>query len=253
MSQATRESADGRRLRRLVLVLVLAALVAAAAWVLIWSGTWLGHGWSCRGDRCTGEGIGSLFTVVVGVVLVLVLRLFGLALGIGPSAAVAGWSAAVADGRLPAETVSGYVGFWLPVAILGAVLALIGLFVEVRQPGPVWRLFGWVPVPAGLGEYTGPRHGPGTAVATSPTGTGLPGRQWCGYRRRCCGCTSERGISSATRRTSGSDRPRGPLPCRSHRPPRSRRAGRHGSRPRRRRRGRSLQRRPTWPRMPGGP
>jgi hypothetical protein len=33
------------------------------------------------------------------------------------------------------------------------------LLIEVRLPGPVWRLFGWVPAPAELRDYSG-----GTAV-----------------------------------------------------------------------------------------
>jgi hypothetical protein len=98
--------------------------------------------------------------------IVPVLRLLGvgIVLGLGPLAAVAGWSAAVADGRLPAETAAGYTGFWRTVALVGAVVAGIGLLLEVRLPGPVWRLFGWVPAPGELRDYAGPPRGSGTAV-----------------------------------------------------------------------------------------
>jgi hypothetical protein len=154
---------------------VVAALVGAGAWLLIWSGIRVGHetGRPCDYD-CPPVGgryalipvLGIVLNVFLGVMLVVVLRLlgFGIALGLGSLAAVAGWNAAVADGRLSAETVSGYVGFWGAVAIVGAVIAVLGLLVETRLPGPVWRLFGWVPTPAELRDYTGPPNGSGTAV-----------------------------------------------------------------------------------------
>lgn len=174
MSQTTR---DARVSRVIVFVLVLAPLVAAAAWLFIWSGIRVGHDIfaTCEGppNGCTADRkhpllpvTGIVLIVHLGIMLVPVLRLLGvgIVLGLGPLAAVTGWHAAVADGRLSAEAVSGEVGFWRTVAIVGAVVAAIGLLMEVRLPGPVWRLFGWVPAPGELRDYTGPPKGSGTAV-----------------------------------------------------------------------------------------
>lgn len=168
---------DARVRRIIVVVLLLALPVAAGTWLLIWSSIRVGHDIfaECIGppDACTADRshpvppvTGIVLNVALGILLVPVLRLlgFGIVLGIGPLAAIAGWSAAVVDGQLPAETASGHIGFWRTVVIVGAVIAGIGLIMEVRLPGPVWRLVGWVPAPGELRDYTGPPRGYGTAV-----------------------------------------------------------------------------------------
>ncbi len=166
-------SHDARRTRAVVLVLVLAPLVAAGTWLLIWAAIRLGHDvlpcyHNCPPGAKYAEtpSTGIVLNVVLGIMIVPVLRLLGLgiALGIGPLAAVAGWHDAVADGRVSAEAVSGSIGFWRVVAIVGAAFVALGVFGEFRLPGPLWRLFGWVPAPGELCDYTGPPKRSGTAV-----------------------------------------------------------------------------------------
>lgn len=114
------QTRDARISRAVVVVLVLAVVVAAATWLLVWSGIRVGHDVLavCTGppDSCSPDGrhpvppvTGIVLSVALGIMLVPVLRLlgFGIVLGVGPLAAVAGWHAAIADGRVSAEAVSG--------------------------------------------------------------------------------------------------------------------------------------------------
>ena len=159
---------------------MLAPVLAAATWLLIRGGIRLGHDVVPCDYNCPPDGglyapvpaLGIVVNVVLAVMLVPVLRLLGvgIVLVLGPLAAVSGWNAAVADGRLPAEAVSGEIGFWRTVAIVGTALAVLGLLMEVRLSGPVWRLFGWVRAPGELRDYSCA----GTAVLTFTDLDGAP-------------------------------------------------------------------------------
>jgi hypothetical protein len=166
-------SQDARVRRAVVVVLVLAPLVATGTWLLIWAAIRVGHDvLPCDGNCPPGArfaetpSTGIVVNVFLGIMIVPVLRLVGLgiALGLGPLAAVVGWYDAVANGRVSAEAVSGSIGFWRVVAIVGAVFVVLGVFGEFRLPGPLWRLFGWVPARAELDGYTGPPKRSGIAV-----------------------------------------------------------------------------------------
>ena len=139
-----------------VVRLVLGAVFAVAAWFVLRHWTYVSGEveWVCYSNECGTDDwrvvlaiIGVVLAVVACALLVTVLRLagFGLMLGLAPLAAVTGWHAAVADGQV--DVVSGWADFWRVVAIVGGLVAVLGLVVEFRRPGPSWRLFGWEPEP----------------------------------------------------------------------------------------------------------
>ena len=169
------QTSQGGRVRAVVIVLLLTPLVATGTWLLIWAAVRAGHDvLPCDGNCPPGErfaetpSTGIVLNVFLGIMIIPVLRLVGLgiALGLGPMAAIVGFHDAVADGRVSAEAVSGSIGTWRVVVVVGAAFVVLGVYGECRLPGPLWRLFGWVPVPAELHDYAGPPKKSGTAVVT---------------------------------------------------------------------------------------
>jgi hypothetical protein len=158
------------------LVLLLLALVfGAAAWWLIEEGVRVGHTveWECWGGECATDDprallpvAGIICNVVVLVVLSKALRIigFGLALALGPYAAVSGWDAAVADG-VSAASVAGGQRFWGAVAVAGVVIAVLGLLFELKVTGFGARLLGAQRIRATLTNFTA---GEGDYGRTSP-------------------------------------------------------------------------------------
>jgi hypothetical protein len=159
-----------------VVRLAIGIIAAVAAWYVLRQGTYVSSEveWVCYGGKCSTDDLRP-FLIVGGVALAILacalfvpmLRLagFGLVLATASLAAVTGWEAAFTDGQV--EALSGAVGFWRVVAIVGGVLAALGLIVELRRPGPSWRLFGWQSVPAELGRFEG-----GTAMVAFTTRDG---------------------------------------------------------------------------------
>jgi hypothetical protein len=166
--------------------LLVAVLLGAAVWFLLRRGNYVANeiAWVCDHNSCgTNDAravlpvAGIVLDVLLGIMLLPVLRLLGagIALGLGPLAAVTGWHAAAAEGRVPIELVSADIAFWRAVAIVGAVLAVLGLLLELLRPGPSWLLLrGWDRVPARLHSYTGPADGSGTAVLAFTDSDGRP-------------------------------------------------------------------------------
>jgi hypothetical protein len=155
-----------RTRKSVVIRLVLGTAAVAGAWFVLrhWASVAHEVEWVCAMGECSTNDVRVLL-VIAGIalgiaacaLLAAVVRVLGagIALVVAPMAAVTGWRAAVADGQVTADSVSGQVGFWRTVAVVGAVVVILGLVVEVRAPGPVWRLFGWEPVPAELGGEAG--------------------------------------------------------------------------------------------------
>jgi hypothetical protein len=186
------QTSEGGRVRAVVIVLLLAPVVATGTWLLIWAAVRMGHDVLPCDQNCPPgsrfaetPSTGIVLNVVLGIMIIPVLRLLGLgiALGIGPLAAIVGWQDAVADGRVSAEAVSGSVGTWRVVFIVGAAFVVLGVYGEFRLPGPLWRLFGWVPARAELDHYTGPKKGSGTAMVTFTDRDGVPRQSMVPARR----------------------------------------------------------------------
>ncbi|MFI7678024.1 SHOCT domain-containing protein [Actinophytocola sp. NPDC049390] len=143
--------------------LVIGALAAVAAWFVLrdWAYVSGDIEWTCYGNGECGTNDGRVMLVVAGVALAVlalvllatVLRVagVGLMLAVAPLAMVSGWEAAFADRQV--EVLSDQVGFWRVVAIVGGVVAVLGLLIEWRLPGPTWRLLGWARVPAELDDF----------------------------------------------------------------------------------------------------
>lgn len=161
---------------------VIGILAAVGAWYVLRLWTYVSGevDWECYGGECSTNDArvglavaGGALAILACVLLVSVLRLagFGLVLATASLAMVTGWEAAFADGQV--EALSSGVGFWRVVAIVGGILAVLGLIVELRLPGPSWRLFGWRSVPADLGRFAD-----GTAVVafTADDGRGHEAR-----------------------------------------------------------------------------
>ncbi|MQM27770.1 SHOCT domain-containing protein [Glycomyces albidus] len=169
--------------------LVLVAALAAATWWLLETGVRVGHTveWECWGGECSTDDARSLLPIAgiicnaaLAVAMVKAARLlgWGLAAMVGPLAALSGWDAAVAAGLPPAEvaTERGVVGAALVVA---AVIALLGLLIELKTTGFGARLLGAQRVPAVLSDFrpadapigridaeNAAKHGFGTAALT---------------------------------------------------------------------------------------
>lgn len=143
--------------------LVIGALAAVAAWFVLRHWAYVSHDiqWDCYGNGECGTNDGRAMLVVAGialsvvalVLLATVLRVagIGLVLAAAPLAMVSGWEAAFADGQV--DVLSDQAGFWRVFAIAGGVVAVIGLLIEWRLPGPLWRLVGWERVPATLDDF----------------------------------------------------------------------------------------------------
>lgn len=166
MPPTSRGPDPGTRLRTILVVLVLAPVVGFAAWWFIQSTARVGvEPLSC--GECGVEahspvaGTGVVLSIILGLMIIPILRTAGVGIVLvnGAAGAVHGWRGAVADGRLTPEAVAGWIGFWSTVAAVGTVLVVVGVLVEVRMPGPTWRLFGWAPAP-GPAEFC-PRLGSG--------------------------------------------------------------------------------------------
>jgi hypothetical protein len=131
--------------------------------------------WNCYGNGECGTNDARAVLVVAGVALAVValvllatvLRVagIGLVLAAAPLAMVSGWEAAYADRQV--EVLSDQVGFWQTFAVVGGVIAVLGLVVEWRLPGPSWRLLGWERVPAELDDF---RDGTATLAFTDLEG-----------------------------------------------------------------------------------
>lgn len=157
--------------------IVLGALAAIGAWFVLrhWAYVSDDIEWTCyRDGECSTDDSRSLlvvggaaFAVLALGLLASVLRLagIGLVLAAAPYALVSGWEAAVADGRV--DVLSDAAGFWRAFAIVGALIAVLGLLVEWRLPGPSWRLAGWERVPAELDDF---RDGTATMAFTDHEG-----------------------------------------------------------------------------------
>jgi hypothetical protein len=162
--------------KRPVVRLAIGVTAVVAAWYVLRQWTYVSSEveWQCYGGKCSTDDLRAFLMVIGGalailacVLLVPVLRLagFGLVLATASLGVVTGAEAAFADGQV--EVLAGHVGFWRVVAIVGGVLAALGLIVELRRPGPSWQLFGWQSVPAELSRFAG-----GTAVVAFTTRDG---------------------------------------------------------------------------------
>ncbi|GAB1509280.1 SHOCT domain-containing protein [Actinophytocola sp. KF-1] len=143
--------------------LLVGVLAAVAAWFVLRHWAYVSHDieWNCYGNGECGTNDGRAMLVVAGIALAVValvllasvLRVFGigLVLAAAPLAVVSGWTAAYADRRV--EVLSDQAGFWQTVAIVGGVVAVLGLLIEWRLPGPSWRLVGWERVAAEADDF----------------------------------------------------------------------------------------------------
>ena len=143
--------------------LVIGVLAAVAAWFVLRHWAYVSHDieWNCYGNGECGTNDGRAMLVVAGialsvlalVLLATVLRVAGIGamLVVAPMAMVSGWEAAFAERQV--EVLSDQVGFWRVFAIAGGVVAVFGLLIEWRLPGPSWRLVGWERVPATLDDF----------------------------------------------------------------------------------------------------
>lgn len=143
--------------------LVIGALAAVAAWFVLrhWASVSHDIEWNCYGNGECGTNDGRAMLVVAGialsvlalVLLATVLRVAGIGamLVVAPMAMVSGWEAAFAERQV--EVLSDQVGFWRVFAVVGGVITVLGLLIEWRLPGPLWRLVGWERVPATLDDY----------------------------------------------------------------------------------------------------
>ncbi len=157
--------------------LVIGALAAVAAWFVLRHWAYVSHDieWNCYGNGECGTDDGRAMLVVAGValaalalvLLTTVLRVagIGLVLVVAPLAMVSGWEAAFAERQV--EVLSDQVGFWRTFAVVGGVVAVLGLLIEWRLPGPSWRLLGWERVPAELDDF---RDGTATLAFTDREG-----------------------------------------------------------------------------------
>jgi hypothetical protein len=157
--------------------LVIGVLAAAGAWFVLrhWAYVSDDIEWNCYGNGECGTNDARAMLVVAGVALAVValvllatvLRVagIGLVLAVAPLAMVAGWEAAFADHQV--EVLSDQVGFWRTFAIVGGLVAVLGLVIEWRLPGPTWRLLGWERVPAELDDF---RDGTATLAFTDHDG-----------------------------------------------------------------------------------
>jgi len=155
---------------------VIGVLAAVAAWFVLRQWAYVSDDieWECWGGECSTNdpramlvfGGGALALLAIAM-LVTVLRLLGagLVLTAGALAMVTGWEAAYADGEV--DVLSGQAGFWHGFAIVAGLVAALGLLIELRLPGPSWRLLGWARVPAELDDFRD-----GTATMTFTDGAG---------------------------------------------------------------------------------
>jgi hypothetical protein len=155
---------------------VIGVLAAAGAWFVLRHWAYVSHdiAWECWGGECSTNDAramlvvaGAALAVLAIAMLVTVLRVLGVGLVLvaAPLAMVAGWAAAFADGEV--DVLSGQVGFWRAFAVVGGVVAVLGLVIEWRLPGPLWRLVGWERVPAELDDF---RDGTATLAFTDLEG-----------------------------------------------------------------------------------
>lgn len=155
---------------------VIGVLAAVGAWFVLrqWAYVSQDIEWECWGGECSTNDPRSMLVFVGGglallaiVMLVTVLRVLGIGLVLttGALAMVTGWEAAFADREV--DVLSGAVGFWRGFAIVGGFVALLGLVIEWRLPGPLWRLVGWERVPAELDDF---RDGTATLTFTDRQG-----------------------------------------------------------------------------------
>lgn len=161
-----------------VVRLALGVAAAIGAWYVLrhWAYVSGDVEWLCDGSGCGTDDprpmlaiAGGFLAVLASALLVTVLRLagFGTALSVASLALVTGWDEAFADRQV--DVVSGQAGIWRTIAYVGLGVAALGLVIEVRLPGPAWRLLGWERVPAELGEI---RDGTAMLAYTDHDGRG---------------------------------------------------------------------------------
>jgi hypothetical protein len=154
----------------------IGVLAAVGAWFVLRQWAYVSHDieWECWAGECSTNDARSMLVVGGAALAVLALAMLatvlrvlgvGLVLAAGALAMVTGWEAAFADGEV--EALSGQVGFWRGFAVVCGFIALFGLVIEWRLPGPTWRLLGWARVPAELGDY---RDGTATLAFTDGEG-----------------------------------------------------------------------------------
>lgn len=155
---------------------VIGVLAAVGAWFVLRQWAYVSHDieWECWGGECSTNDVramlvfgGGALAVLAIVMLVPILRVLGvgLVLTAGAMAMVTGWEAAFADGEV--DVLSGQAGFWQGFAVVGGLIAVLGLLIEWRLPGPSWRLLGWERVPAELDDF---RDGTATLAFTDLNG-----------------------------------------------------------------------------------
>jgi hypothetical protein len=160
--------------RPLAVLLVLA--LAAASWWLIETGVRVGHlvQWECWGGECSTDDwrallpvAGIICNVILAVMLGALARLFGVGLAavLGTYAAISGWNTAVAEDGLAAATVATELRVVGAAFGVAAVLALLGLLIELKTTGYGARLLGAQRVRATL---------TGFGIADAPIGNYTP-------------------------------------------------------------------------------
>lgn len=149
--------------RRTATLVCFVLLFGGAAWYLIARGNAIAHTieWTCFAGECsTNDGRMALFVfgflALAGFLATAtaLLRLigFGAAVALGPLAAIWGWREAVAGG-LPAADVATETKVWGTVAAVGLLLALLGLWIELKLTGTIALLAGRRRSPAVLTDF----------------------------------------------------------------------------------------------------
>jgi hypothetical protein len=150
--------------------------LAAATWWLIETGVRVGHlvEWECWGGECSTNDwrallpvAGIICNVILAVLLGALARLFGVGLAamLGTYAAISGWNTAVAEDGLAAATVATELRVVGAAFGVAAVLALLGLLIELKTTGYGARLLGAQRVRATL---------TGFGIADAPIGNYTP-------------------------------------------------------------------------------
>ncbi|MFB9662420.1 SHOCT domain-containing protein [Glycomyces mayteni] len=161
--------ARSRAARRVAALLPVSLVLAAAAWWFIKEGTRVGHliAWSCWGGECSTDDARAVLPIVgiflnIGLLVALTALAravgFGIAVMVGPLAALRGWSEAVAEGTTTPAAIGVEQRIVAAAAALGALVALLGLFSELKTTGYGPLLLGAKRVPATLADY-GPAEG----------------------------------------------------------------------------------------------
>ncbi|MEU6250988.1 SHOCT domain-containing protein [Glycomyces sp. NPDC047010] len=156
--------ARSRAARRVATLLPVSAVLAVAAWWFIEEGTRVGHliAWSCWGGECSTNDaravlpiVGIFLNIGLLVALTALARAFGFGLAVmtGPLAALRGWSEAVAEGTTTPAAIGVEQRIVAAVAALGALVALLGLFSELKTTGYGAVLTGAKRVPATLADF----------------------------------------------------------------------------------------------------